>query len=119
MFIIAITIAITCICESSLPNINDILNTKLVEVPVGIKCRFEEPDCMEGDIDGWSICYGIVYFIVGLLYPNYYLNIAIFAVGVEIGSHFIIGKSRYIMHPLIALTTYSIGSLISLSKYNR
>jgi len=113
--IIILTIAITIvwICEIDLQNIKQILDTKIIDVPIDIKCQFDEPNCMEGDIDGWSISYGVVYFIVGLLYPERYLGIVFFAIAVELMGPYIGFKSRYIVNPLIAITTYSIGSLIS------
>ena len=112
IIILTIALTIACMCEFDFGNVTKLLDTKLVEVPVGIKCQFEEPDCMEGDIDGWSIAYGLVYFIVGLIYPNRYLGIAILSVTIEVLGPCIGFKPKYIIHPLIAITTYSIGSII-------
>lgn len=112
--IIILTIAITIVwlCEFNLGSVKQILDTKIVDVPVNVKCQFNEPDCMEGDVDGWSLAYGLVYFIVGLLYPDRYLGITIFAIAVELLCPYIGFKTRYIINPLIAITTYSLGSLI-------
>jgi hypothetical protein len=111
--IIILTIAATIIyiCEFQ-DNVSKFLNTTFINVPVEVKCKFEEPNCMEGDIDGWSIAYGLAYFITGLLYPNRYLAIITIAVMTEILGPCIGFKSRYIMNPLIAISTYGLGSVI-------
>ena len=43
-------------------------NFKISDVPNSIKCFFGEDNCEEGDIDGWSIIHGLMYFIIGYVF---------------------------------------------------
>jgi|SRR5579872_1979626 len=110
--IIILTIAASIIYICEFDSVSKFLNTTFINVPVEVKCKFEEPDCMEGDIDGWSIAYGLAYFITGLLYPDRYLAIIIICVMTEILGPCLGFKSRYIINPLIAISTYGLGSII-------
>ena len=39
--------------------------TKIAEVPYDVKCFFNEEECEKGDLDGWSLVYALIYFIIG------------------------------------------------------
>ena len=93
-------------------------DTKILDVPYSIKCFFNEPGCEEGNIDGWSVVHLLVCFIIGMFFPNRFLVIIIFSVAFEIiGSR--LGKQpRYIINPLINITGYAIGSLMSFRNDN-
>lgn len=88
-------------------------NFKISDVPDSIKCMFGEDNCEEGDIDGWSICHGLMYFIIGLIAPNYYITITAVSVVFELVQPFLGNSSRYIINPLVNLTGYTIGSIMS------
>lgn len=87
-------------------------NMKITEVPMDIKCAFQEPGCETGDIDGWTLIHGVVYFIIGLIIPNRYLAVIIISVIWEILQPLIGNNSRFIINPLVNLTGYAIGSII-------
>src|SRR5438067_9768041 len=63
---------------------NFLEQTHIAEVPHSIKCFFNEQRCDEGDIDGWSVCYGLCYFIIGLIVPDQYFAIIVISILVEI-----------------------------------
>jgi hypothetical protein len=88
-------------------------NIKIADVPHSVKCFFNEPGCEEGDIDGWAIVHGLMYFIIGLLVPNQYFAIIVISIIFEIIQPYLGNKPRYIINPLINITTYAIGSILS------
>ena len=91
---------------------------KISKVPYELKCAFEEPGCEEGDIDGWTLMHGLMYFIIGLIVPNKYLIIFVISILWEIIQPLFGNNARYIINPLVNLTGYGIGSIVknSLSK---
>ena len=88
-------------------------NIKIADVPYSVKCAFNEPGCEEGNIDGWSLVHGLMYFIIGLIAPNQYLFIIAISIIFEIIQPYLGNKARYIINPLINITGYAIGSLLS------
>lgn len=88
-------------------------NMKVAEVPHSVKCFFNEPGCEEGDIDGWSIVYALIYFIVGLIIPNQYLAVIVISILFELAQPYFGNRSRYIINPLVNITGYGLGSLLS------
>lgn len=88
-------------------------NSKLADVPNTLKCFFGEDRCEEGDIDGWTIVHGLMYFIIGLVIPNQYLAVIIISIIFELIQPYLGNGSRYIINPLVSITGYTIGSLIS------
>lgn len=87
-------------------------NFKIVNIPYSIKCAFKEPGCEDGNIDTYSMIHALIFFILGLLFPNNYIIIFIMSIIIELLQPFIGNKARYIINPLISITSYSIGSLI-------
>ena len=100
-------------CTYGARNGDVLKNIKIADVPYSIKCAFNEPGCEEGNIDGWSIVHGLMYFIIGLIVPNQYLFIIATSITFEIIQPCFGNKSRYIINPLINITSYTIGSLLS------
>ena len=91
----------------------DILSRKkLAEVPYEVKCAFEEPGCEEGDIDGWTLLHGVIFFIIGLIIPNKFLAVLIISVIWELVQPLLGNQPRYIINPLTNITGYAIGSLV-------
>ncbi|XWV25250.1 hypothetical protein QJ856_gp0522 [Tupanvirus deep ocean] len=88
-------------------------NIKIADVPHSVKCFFNEPGCEEGDIDGWAIVHGLMFFIIGLIVPNQYLAVIVISIIFEIVQPYLGNKARYILNPLINLTGYAIGSILS------
>ena len=88
-------------------------SVKVAEVPHSVKCFFDEPGCEDGDIDGWSIVYALIYFIIGLIIPNQYLAVVVISILFELVQPYFGNKSRYIINPLVNITGYSLGSLFS------
>lgn len=86
---------------------------KLINVPYSIKCFFGENSCEKGDIDGWSILLAIIYFIIGWIKPHYYGTIIILSIVMECIQFYMNSQSKFIINPLIAITGYIIGSLLS------
>lgn len=85
---------------------------KIADIPLEVKCFFKEPNCEEGDLDGWSIVYFLIYFIIGLVIPDQYITIVVILVFIEIVKPLGGYKPKYFINPLIGLTGYSIGSFI-------
>jgi hypothetical protein len=96
----------------------------LYEVPYYLKCFFKENKCEEGNIDIWSIIYGLIYFVLGLIVPDRFFLVFTVAILFEIFQASTEQGARFIINPLIAITGYAIGSLLSpqkkkyLKKYN-
>lgn len=88
-------------------------STKFMDVPYSVKCFFGEDNCEEGDIDGWTIIHGLMYFIIGLIVPDHYLFILGVSVAFEFVQPYLGNSSRYIINPLVSLTGYAIGSVLS------
>ena len=88
-------------------------NMKIADVPFDVKCFFNESGCEEGDIDGWSLVYALIYFIIGLIIPNQFLIVIIVSVVFEILQPYFGNNARYIINPLVNITGYGIGSLMS------
>lgn len=89
-----------------------ISNVKISDVPYAIKCAFEEPGCEEGNIDGWTLVHGIMYFIIGLFVPNRFLVILVISIIWELLQPLMGNSARFIINPLVNLTGYAIGSLV-------
>jgi hypothetical protein len=88
-------------------------NIHVADVPYEVKCFFGEENCDEGDIDGWSLISLVVYFIIGYLVPNQYLFIIAISILFEISKPIFGSNAKIIVDPLINLTGYAIGSLLS------
>jgi len=88
-------------------------NMKIANVPYSVKCFFDEPGCDKGDIDGWAVVHGLMYFIIGLIVPNQYLLIFVISIVFEIIQPYLGNNARYILNPLINMTGYTIGSILS------
>ncbi len=97
---------------------NDILNTKLADVPHSIKCFFEESSCEKGDIDWWTVIQFIVFVFIGLVAPKHYWLVILFSILYEIVKAYFGQETRFIINPLVNITAYTIGSLISPYKTN-
>ncbi|AKI80228.1 hypothetical protein QJ850_gp471 [Acanthamoeba polyphaga mimivirus] len=97
---------------------NNFLNKKIAIVPHDIKCLFNQPNCSEADVDGWSLIQAFIYFIVGLIIPNKYLIIIIVSIILEILKPFIGFEPKYIIAPLLNTTGYIVGSMLSPCKNN-
>lgn len=86
---------------------------KIADVPESIKCAFNDPGCEEANIDGWALVHALMYFIIGLIVPGYYLLIIAISLLFEISQPYFGNKARYVVNPLINITSYTIGSLLS------
>src|SRR5947207_2941211 len=114
IIVILIIFAIVSQIYKSLSKTKDVFHdTKFADVPYEVKCFFEEPGCEDGNLDGWSLVYALLYFIIGLTIPNQYIAIILISIVYEIIQSFIGNQPRYILNPLISITAYSIGSLLS------
>lgn len=93
------------------------LESKLIDIPHNVKCLFKEDNCESGDIDGWSICYLLMFFIIGIIAPNQYLFIIVIAILIELAKPLFHYQPKYIINPLISITGYAIGSLLSHHRF--
>ena len=114
--IFIIFIIIIWLIYSFIYKFNSIRDNKFIEIPYDIKCYFKEKRCEEGNIDILSIIYGLMFFFLGLILPGYYLTVIIAAIIIEVIQQLIGNGSRYIINPLIAITSYMIGSVLSPKK---
>ena len=114
--IFIIFIIIIWLIYSYIYKFNNIRDNTIIEIPYDIKCYFKEKKCEEGNIDILSIIYGLMFFFLGLILPGYYLTVIIAAIIIEVIQQLIGNGSRYIINPLIAITSYMIGSVLSPKK---
>lgn len=93
-------------------------NIQIAEVPYDVKCFFGERGCDRGDIDAWTLIYGLLYFLIGLWVPRRYLLVTAIAVTYEVVKPILGNQPKYIINPLVAITAYTIGSLLG-TRRNR
>lgn len=92
-------------------------NYSVIDVPTNIKCFFEEDHCEQNNITIPAICASIVYGIIGFNFPDNY-GLAIFSsIGFQILRHSLGYGSSYIIDPLMNITAYTFGSVISSKQY--
>lgn len=89
---------------------------KITTVHDSVKCFFGEDGCEEGDIDGWTLIHGLMYGLIGYYIPNHYLAIIIISIVFELVQPYLGNRARYIVNPLVNLTGYGIGSVLSKKK---
>lgn len=89
------------------------LTEKIIEIPYSIKCFFNEPKCDEGNIDGQTLIYGLIYVMIGLMIPNKHIWIILLSISIEIIRPYLNLTPKYIVNPLIGITGYSFGSYLS------
>ena len=92
------------------------VSTTIMDIPHSIKCFFNESGCEEGNLDYLSIVHFLVYFIIGMLFPNHYVIIIIISICYELMVSYLNGHPKYIINPLINFTGYALGSLFALNK---
>lgn len=92
---------------------NSLSNFKISNVSNSIKCIFNEKNCEQGDIDGWSVLHFFVYLCIGYVAPDKYLNVFIISILFEIIQPYLGNSARFIINPLCNLTGYAIGSLLT------
>lgn len=96
------------------PDITKKLDTNtFIDVPYDVKCFFKESGCEDGDVDGISIVYCAIFFMFGLVMPNKYMLSVFISVGNEFVAPMYNRTPRYIVHPLLNFTAYSLGSFAS------
>lgn len=89
------------------------ISSSLWSVPLEVKCFFGEDKCEEGDIDYWTLLHGLIYFVIGILVPDQYLTVIIVSIVFELLQPYLGNGSRYLINPLVNLTGYSVGSVLS------
>src|ERR1044071_2339741 len=78
----------------------------IIEIPVDIKCVFNEELCEQNDVTVFTILISLIYFILGYVYPNKFA-IAIFSsFGYQIVRHATGHGSSYLIDPLANITAY-------------
>jgi hypothetical protein len=98
---------------------SNLFGGKIADVPMGIKCVFNETGCEEGDLDGWSMMHGLLFLLLGIAIPNKYWTVIIISIIYEIAQPWFGNQPKYIINPLISLTGYAIGSSLSPQKNHR
>jgi hypothetical protein len=89
---------------------------KIVNLPYSVKCLFDEKNCEEADIDCVTLLHALVYMIIGVLMPDKYLLIIILIIILEFVEPMFGRDSNFVIHPLVNISGYAIGSLLSPSK---
>jgi hypothetical protein len=85
----------------------------LLTLPMEVKCFFNEEGCQHGDIDTNTIIHGSGMFFVGIAAPKHHTSVIIALILTEILKPYVGINPRYIINPLVGLTTYSLGSMIT------
>uniref|UniRef100_A0A6C0LTE8 Uncharacterized protein n=1 Tax=viral metagenome TaxID=1070528 RepID=A0A6C0LTE8_9ZZZZ len=88
------------------------MGEKLISIPHDVKCFFNESNCEEGDVDGWTLLSGFIYIIAGYLIPNNYFAAILISVIIEIIKSKTKMNSKFIINPLFNITGYAIGSYL-------
>lgn len=88
-------------------------NSKIISIPLEIKCLFGEDYCEEGDIDYWVLLHGFIYTMIGILIPGQYLAVTIMSILFEFMQTYMGNGARFIVNPLVNLTGYGLGSLLN------
>ena len=91
---------------------------KIIDVPYSVKCYFGEQGCEKGDIDGETLCRGILFLIIGLLIPNNYFHIIVITSIMTVIEPMFGYDTKFIINPLVSVTGYAIGSLL-ISQNNK
>jgi hypothetical protein len=99
-----------------IPKYGDYFGQKLVDVPMGVKCAFNEPQCEKGDLDGWTLVHAVGFFLLGYFIPEQYLAVIILSIIIVVIEPYFGYHPKYIIDPLVNLTAYSVGSLLSPKK---
>jgi len=89
---------------------------EIADVPESLKCFFNEDKCEEGDLDGWTVAHIVMYFIIGYVVPDQYLAILFISIVWELFQPMIGSNAMFIINPLVNLTGYSLGSVLSQKK---
>lgn len=92
------------------------LRIKIVDIPYSVKCYFKEEQCETGYIDGWSLLSAFIYLLAGYLFPDKHFWALAIAIIIQFVQPFFGIHSKYIIDPLLDITFYSIGSLVSDTK---
>jgi hypothetical protein len=98
--------------EKIIGNILD--ETIFYKVPYNIKCIFDQPRCIEGDITGWTVLHSLLYFMLGFFAPNQYTMIITISITFEIFEQLIGQRSKLIIDVFTNVLSYYIGSSISI-----
>ena len=96
----------------------------LFNFPNSIKCLFPNVSykehkniCEDADFDGWSVLHVILYVLMGALFPNEYVLVLILSIFSEMWEYVSGWGARWIVDPLVNLSSYWVGSQIS-KKYD-
>lgn len=86
-----------------------------VPVPDSLKPLLSNTD--HNKIDYLGLLRGIFYIFVGYFMPNNYITVILFSIIYEMSQPLFGMNPKYIINPLINITAYTFGSLISVKKY--
>ena len=85
----------------------------IVEIPIGLKCYFNEPGCERGDFSVFSIFHFVGYTLIGLFIPGYYWEILIISFACEFLELGLGYPTKFLLDPTVNMLGYLTGSGLS------
>lgn len=123
-YILNMGLLLYCICGFGWYIYNSYIRTQDFH-PLG-KTQFYTPECLSCGIpyvsinplknnckyvkfDGWSIIHFIIFFIGGMILPDYYGTVFILSILCEVYEYYAGWRSRFIIDPLVNMLGYYVG----------
>jgi hypothetical protein len=82
----------------------------IIEMPIGLKCYFNEPGCERGDFSIFSIFHFVGYTLIGLFIPGYYVEILILSFACEFLELGLGYPTKFLLDPTVNMLGYLTGS---------
>ena len=81
-----------------------------------INCFVGEGTCEKNGISIWTVGHFVFYTIVGAIVPGLYIEVLAISIFYEIFEQMVGHKPQYIIDPVVNMTGYILGSLLSKNK---
>ena len=85
----------------------------IIEMPIGLKCYFNETGCERGDFSVFSIFHFVGYLLIGLFIPGYYWEILIISFACEFLELGLGYPTKFLLDPTVNMLGYLVGSGLS------
>jgi len=88
----------------------------LFHTPSSINCFVGEGTCEKNGISIWTVGHFVFYTIVGAIVPGLYIEVLTISIFYEIFEQMVGHKPQYIIDPIVNMSGYILGSLLSKNK---